>query len=264
MMTSSFMSKKLGEERKSLNHRESTPLYVQLKQDLSQQMDLGRLKPGQPIPSERSLCAKYRISRTTVRQALSEMINEGVLYRKQGKGTFVIQRKVNQGLVHIVNFARTVLELGLRPSTRILGNQIMPADIQTAKTLDVSLTSQILKLTLLGKGDAIPLVLYESYFPLPLGQRMAKEASRLEKKDLPFSTYDLYDKIGGVTPRSVVQTFEAITADNRLAAIMKVRRGTPIFMITSIFQTADHRPLEFRTALYRGDRYKFHLTRELS
>lgn len=247
-----------------LNHQESTPLYIQLKQDLFQQMDIGRLKPGQPIPSERSLCAKYRISRTTVRQALSEMINAGLLYRKQGKGTFVIQRKVNQGLVRFRNFERTVLELGMEPSTRILGNDIVPADIQTAKILDVPLTSQILKLSLLGKGDNVPLVLYESYFPLRFGQRMAKEAARLEKKGAPFSTYDLYEGMGSIAPRSVVQTFEAIIADHRIAAIMKLKKGTPIFMITSIFQTVDQRPLEFRTALYRGDRYKFHLTREFS
>ena len=247
-----------------LNHQDATPLYVQLKQDLFQQMNLGQLKPGQPIPSERSLCAKYRISRTTVRQALSEMINAGILSRKQGKGTFVIERRVNQGLVRIVNFERTVLELGLKPSTQVLGNDVIPADIQMAKILDVPLTSQILKLTLLGKGDATPLVLYESYFPLQFGQRMAKKAAQLEKKGAPFSTYDLYERMGSVTPRSVAQTFEAITADDRLAAIMKVRKGLPIFMITSIFQTVDQRPLEFRTALYRGDRYKFHLTREFA
>jgi len=247
-----------------LNHQDATPLYVQLKQDLFQQMNLGQLKPGQPIPSERSLCAKYRISRTTVRQALSEMINAGILSRKQGKGTFVIERRVNQGLVRIVNFERTVLELGLKPSTQVLGNDVIPADIQMAKILDVPLTSQILKLTLLGKGDATPLVLYESYFPLQFGQRMAKKAAQLEKKGAPFSTYDLYERMGSITPRSVAQTFEAITADDRLAAIMKVRKGLPIFMITSIFQTADQRPLEFRTALYRGDRYKFHLTREFA
>src|SRR5512139_107834 len=115
-------------------------------------MDLGRLKPGQPIPSERSLCETYRISRTTVRQAVSEMINAGLLCRKQGKGTFVTERKVNQGLVRFVNFERTVLELGLKPSTRVLGNDVIPVDIRMAKLLDIPLTSQVLKLTLLGKG----------------------------------------------------------------------------------------------------------------
>jgi GntR family transcriptional regulator len=256
--------KKRKEERNVLNHQESTPLYVQLKQDLSQQMDLGRLKPGQLIPSERSLCEKYRISRTTVRQALSEMINAGLLCCKQGKGTFVTERKVNQGLVRFVNFERTVLELGLKPSTQVLDNDVIPVDIQMAKILDLPLTSQVLKLTLLGKGDATPLVLYESYFPVRFGQAMAKEAALRGKKGIPFSTYDLYERVGSVTPRSVTQTFEAITADDRLVAIMKVRKGAAIFMITSIFQTADQSPLEFRTALYRGDRYKFHLTREFA
>ena len=247
-----------------LNHQESTPLYIQLKHDLSRQMDLGRLKPGQPIPSERSLCENYRISRTTVRQALSEMINAGLLSRKQGKGTFVTERKVNQGLVRLVSFERTVLDLGLKPSTRVLGNDVIPVDIRMAKILDIPLTSQVLKLTLLGKGDATPLVLYESYFPVRFGRGMAKEAARLEQEGTPFSTYDLYERAGGVTPRSVAQTFEAVTANERLAAIMKVRKGTAIFMITSIFQTADQHPLEFRTAVYRGDRYKFHLTREFA
>jgi GntR family transcriptional regulator len=152
----------------------------------------------------------------------------------------------------------------MKPSTKILSNEVIPADIQTAKILDIPLTSQILKLSLLGKGDNAPLVLYESYFPLRFGQRMAKEAVRRERKGIPFSTYDLYEKMGSVTPRSVVQTFEAITADDRLAKIMKVKKGSAIFMITSIFQTADQRPLEFRTALYRGDRYRFHITRDFS
>ena len=249
---------------KLLKPQEPTPLYKQLSDLLRQQIEEGKIKPDHPIPSERSLCEKFRISRITVRQAISEMINQGMLYRKQGKGTFVAKRKINQGLVRFVNFARTVLELGMKPSTKIIRNDILPADIQIAKILDIPVTSQILKLSLLGMGDDEPLVLYESYFPLPLGKKLAKEAVIREKKQEPFSTYDLYEKTSNVLPRFVTQTFEAITADDRLASIMKVKKGAPIFMITSIFQTMDHLPLEFRTAMYRGDRYKFHITREFS
>ena len=247
-----------------LNHKESTPLYKQLLDVVRHQIEEGKIKPNQPIPSERSLCKDYRISRITVRQSISELINEGLLYKKQGKGTFVSPKKVNQGLVRFVNFARTVLELGLKPTTKILRNEVLPADVQIAKILDIPLTSQILKLSLLGMGDYEPFVFYESYFPLALGKKISIEATRREKKQLPFSTYDLYGKATGVSPRFVVQTFEAMAADDRLAFTMKVKKGAPIFMITSIFQTADYRPLEFRTALYRGDRYKFHMTREFS
>ena len=247
-----------------LNPKKPTPLYKQLLHVVRRQIEEGKIKPNHPIPSERSLCKDYRISRITVRQSISELINEGLLYKKQGKGTFVSPKKVNQGLVRFVNFARTVLDLGLKPTTKILTNKALPADVHIAKILDIPVTSQILKLSLLGMGDHDPLVLYESYFPLALGKRISMEATRRERKQLPFSTYDLYGKTTNVSPRFVVQTFEAMTADVRLASTMKVKEGAPIFMITSIFQTADHRPLEFRTALYRGDRYKFHMTREFS
>lgn len=247
-----------------LRHDESTPLYKQLKEILRQQVEQGEFKPDHPIPSERSLCKKYSISRTTVRQALSEIINEGLLYTKQGKGTFVARRKISHGLVRIVDFARTVLDLGMKPSTKILGSELIPADIQTAKVLDIPITSQIMKLSLLGMGDDDPLVLYISYFPLYLGKKMAKEAAKREKEGLPFSTYDLYGEPCGVFPGTVNQTFEAINADENLASILSVEKGAAIFMITSVFITGDHRPLEFRKAMYRGDRYKFYITRELS
>ena len=247
-----------------LKPQEPTPLYKQLSDLLRRQIEEGKIKPDHSIPSERSLCEKFRISRITVRQAISEMINQGMLYRKQGKGTFVAKRKINQGLVRFVNFSRTVLELGMKPSTKILRNDLLPADIQIAKILDIPVTSQILKLSLLGMGDDEPLVLYESYFPLPLGKKMAREAIRREKRSMSFSTYDLYGESSGVFPTSVNQTFEAISADERLSSLMRVEKGTAIFMITSVFTAQDQRPLEFREAMYRGDRYKFHIMRELS
>jgi GntR family transcriptional regulator len=247
-----------------LNNHESTPLYKQLKELLHKQIEQGKFKSDHPIPSERVLCQKYHISRITVRQAISEMINEGILFRKQGKGTYVGKRKVTQGLARIVNFTRTVMDLGMKPSTKILGNDVIPADFQIAKVLDIPVTSQILKLSLLGMGDREPLVFYESYFPLSLGRQMAREAKRREKRGIPFSTYDLYGEPTGVVPKSVNQTFEAITADERLSSLLHVKKGSAIFMITSVFITQDQRPVEFRKAMYRGDRYKFYITRDFS
>lgn len=247
-----------------LRQNQSTPLYEQLKVILRQDIEREKFKPDHPIPSERSLCDKFRISRITVRQAISEMINEGLLYRKQGKGTFVARRKINQGLTRIINFTRTVMDLGMEPSTRVLKKEILPADFQISKTLDIPITSQILNLSLLGLGDGEPLVSYESFFPLEIGKKMAKEAIQREKRGISFSTYDLYGESVRLFPGRVNQTFEATVADEGLASLMLVEKGAPIFMITSVFFTMDQRPLEFRKAMYRGDRYKFHITRELS
>jgi GntR family transcriptional regulator len=231
---------------------------------LRQQIDERKFEPDHAIPSERILCRTYKISRITVRQAISEMMNEGILYRKPGKGTFVAKKKVNQGLVRFVNFSKTVLDLGMKPATKILENEIIPSDIQLARTLDIPATGQVLKLSLLGKGDEEPLVFYESYFPVALGRRMAREAVKREREGIPFSTYDLYGESSGISFGRVTQTLEAVIADDTITTLMHVRRGSALLMVTSIFFAPDQRPLEFRKAMYRGDRYKFHITRELS
>src|SRR4030043_1085420 len=131
-----------GRRFRLLKNNDPTPLYRQLLAILHQQIEERKYKPDDPIPSERSLCQTYKISRITVRQAISEMINEGTLYRKQGKGTFVAKQKVNQGLVRLGNFARTVLDLGMKPSTKVLEHEVLPADIQLAKVRDIPATSQ--------------------------------------------------------------------------------------------------------------------------
>ena len=180
-----------------LKNNDPTPLYRQLMEILRQQIEQGKFKPDHLIPSERSLCDTYKISRITVRQAISEMINEGTLYRKQGKGTFVARRKINQGLVRFVNFSKTVLDLGMNPSTKILGNDIVPADIQMARVLDIPVTSQVLKLSLLGMGDGEPLVLYESYFPSLLARRWPKRQAKERKKGSRFRLMISMEKLRG-------------------------------------------------------------------
>jgi GntR family transcriptional regulator len=240
------------------------PLYKQLKKNLYDQIETGFFKPGQLIPSERNLCQRYGMSRITVRRCLEEMANEGMLYRKHGKGTFVAPSKVKQGLARIVNFSRTVLELGMQPSTIILSMESIVADVHIAKVFDLPIATLFQKLALLGKGDEEPLVLYESYFPPKIGQKMIPEAMSRGEKGIPFSTYDLYGEATGIFPSAVNQTFEATTADDRLSQVLKLEKGAPVLLITSIFLNGNQEPLEFRKATYRADRYKFHILREFS
>jgi GntR family transcriptional regulator len=240
------------------------PLYKQLKKSLYDQIETGLFKPGQMIPSERNLCRQYNMSRITVRRCIEEMTNEGLLYRKHGKGTFVSPAKVKQGLARIVTFSRTVLELGMKPSTAILSIETIAADVHIAKVFALSIATFFQKLVLLGMGDEDPLVLYESYFPMKIGQKMVSEALNREKKGMPFSTYDLYGEPTGILPATVNQTFEATAADDRLSQVLKLKKGVPVLLITSIFLNGNQEPLEFRKATYRADRYKFHILREFT
>lgn len=243
---------------------EDIPLYKQMINRLIEQIEAGFYKPGRMIPSERALCKSYGVSRITVRRCLSEMIHNGILYRQQGRGSFVAKRQVKQGLARIVSFSRTVMELGMQPSTTLLSSELIAADVLMVKVFSLPVSSSVLKLSLLGKGDEEPLVLYESYFRPEQGRRLVQEAIRREEEGVAYSTYDLYGEATGIFPVTVNQTFEATTADNRLSAILKLKKGFPILLITSVFMNHDQEPLEFRRAMYRGDRYKFHIQRDFS
>lgn len=239
------------------------PLYEKLKKSLSDRIENGLFLPGQLIPSERALCLQYGISRITVRRCLSEMIHEGLLTNKQGKGTFVARPKIRQGLAGIATFTRTVQALGMKPSTSIVFADVTEADGEVAKEFGLPPASSFLKLTLLGKGDDEPLVLYESFYPPDAGRRMVEIARQKEAKGKPFSSLDLYKKME-VVPVLLNQTFEAVVANEQLSGLMQVKKGSPILRIKTLFLDGVHKPLEFRRAMYRGDRYKFHITREFS
>ena len=197
-----------------LNAQDAIPLYEKLRDLLREQIEQGRYRPGEPIPSERELCRAHRISRITVRQAIAGMIHDGLLVRKQGKGTFVARRKVSQGLSRIVTFRRTVLDIGMKPSTRILSHGLLPADLEVASVLKLPGAGQVLRLVLLGRGDDQPLVVYESFFPPAIGRKMTAEARARERRNRPFSSYDLYARATGCTPARVSQALEAVAADD--------------------------------------------------
>jgi GntR family transcriptional regulator len=247
-----------------LNPREATPLYEKLRAILHQQIEDGRYRPDEAIPSERELCRQYHISRITVRQAIAQMINDGALYRKQGKGTFVARRKVDQGLARIVTFRRTVMDIGMKPSTRILFHGLLPADLEVASVLKLPDAGQVLKLVLLGLGNGQPLVVYESYFPPAVGKKMLQAAMAKEKQRAAFSSYDLYGKTTGIFPCKVNQAFEAVAAGEHQIRDLKIPRGTALLKVTSVFMTGEDLPIELRRALYRGDFYKFTISRELA
>src|SRR5260221_8871925 len=98
------------------------PRYYQLKEIMRERVRAGEWKPGDLIPCERELGEKYGISRMTARQALTELVNEGLFYREQGKGTFVSQRKITQQLIPLTGFTEDIRERGQRPGTKVLSS----------------------------------------------------------------------------------------------------------------------------------------------
>lgn len=242
----------------------SRPLYKQLKEYLYEEIEKGRLKPDQQIASERELCRRFRLSRTTVRQALAEAIAEGVFYRIPGKGTFVAKpKKVEQQAYAITNFMDTMLAKGWQPGMEVLEQQVIPADIELSKILQVGIGEKLVYLRLLGKGDDEPMALYTIYLPHELGRSITESQQNNQEGHglwIPLLTH--HAKKLGLDLAYADQGFEAGNAHGSVAELLQIPEGAPILKVTSITYTSDDIPVEFRRVCYRGDKYRFTIRRK--
>jgi len=240
----------------------SVPLHEQLKNLITKHIKEGVFRPDQQIPSERELCEKYGVSRITVRQAINDLVNSGLLYRAHGKGTYVSNPKIEVKLSSMINFQQTLMKQGFVASTRMLKTEQIPNDFFLSRVLNVNMVDQITNLQLVGLGNDSPVVFYDSYFGPEIGPKMVEAAQQEIKKNAPFSTLDLYQYLN-ITPTHVEQTFEAVAVSEDIAGILQVEPKFSVLLVTSVLYDGE-RPLEYRTAYYRGDKYKFFLTRQLT
>src|SRR5918994_5276433 len=108
------------------------PRYYQLKEVIRERIRSGDWAPGTLIPSERQLCERYGISRMTARQSITDLVNEGLLYREQGKGTYVGRPKIAQQLLRLTGFTEDMKVREQRPGAKVLAAELWPADAATA------------------------------------------------------------------------------------------------------------------------------------
>ncbi|MFZ5944723.1 MAG: GntR family transcriptional regulator [Bacillota bacterium] len=244
-----------------ISKNDSVPLHKQVEAILKD-LIINKLKPDDQIPSERDLCKMYGLSRTTIRQAINKEVNEGNLYRIQGKGTFVAKPKIYQELFKMSSFKETILARGMKPKMMIYSSDFLIANLQTATLLNISPHEEILKIILVGYADEEPIALYKSYLPAGLGQLTLKEAEKCEKNGEAFSTFELYKNCCDVEPHITNQTFEAILPNDFSAKVLKICNNQPVFKVTSLVYTKENKPIEYKEAYYRGDKFKFNISRK--
>lgn len=252
----------MADTRSCLDHRSPVPLHVQLKEILQNWIEHGQLSRGGRVPSERELCEQFQVSRTTVRQALAQAEREGLLVRIHGKGTYVAPPKIAQPLVQITGFAETIRARGQEPAIRLLGVRSLPADVTLATLLETEPGAPLTEITILGLADGEPMVLYVHHLPPTLGPQVAEKSRERAQHGQLFTMYELYGEILGLRVVNVQQTFEAIPAEESVARLLGLRRGAPVFAVTSLVRDERGKPLEHRRATYRGDKYRFNVQRQ--
>jgi GntR family transcriptional regulator len=227
------------------------PKYHRLKEALLE--IIGELPAGSLLPTERALCETYGVSRTTVRQALQELLVEGRLYRLQGKGTFVARPKMVQTLA-LTSYTEDMQARGLAPASRLLAAERLPADAEVAEMLDLRPGTDVLRLERLRLADREPMAVETLFVE---SARFPALEHRLSQGS---SFYELLRTHYRVALAEGEETIESALASAADARLLGTEVGSAVLLLTRRTWDSDGRPVEFVRSLYRGDRYRF-LTR---
>jgi len=228
------------------------PLYFQLKELLRQEIESGHWQPGQRIPSEAELCQAFDISRSVVRQALRELEYQGLLYREQGKGTFVAQPKISESLMQdLSGFYEDMVTKGLTPLTKVLRQEIQPAHKKIANYLQIEPGDRVIVIERLRSVENEPIVLVTTYLPYDICPDLINEDLSTQ------SLYALLEKKHGLELSHGRRTIEAVAANQYEAQLLGVEEGAPLVLLDSVSYLRDGRPIEYFHAVHRGDRSRF-------
>jgi len=228
------------------------PRYNQLKELIRDRICSGEWSPGSLIPSERALCERYGISRMTARQSVTELVHEGLLYREQGRGTYVGRPKIAQQLLRLTGFTEDMQAREQRPGAKVLSAEMWPANEATAERLRVKVGQPVYRLRRLRMADAEPLAVETSCISF-LG------CERLLHHDLERdSLYRLLEVTYDVPPLEAEQELEADLAGSEEALLLQVAPGSPVLRTRRITETRRGLPVEYATSVYRGDKYRFY------
>ena len=226
------------------------PLYYQLVNIIKRNITAGTLKPGDVLPSESEMCKSFDISRSTVRQAVSMLEDEGLVVRKQGRGTYVAQPKLHRMTQQLYSFTNEISSLGQRPSSRLVEYEVMEPTPDIVKMLELEDSSTpVYKFSRIRYMDDEALILETSFYP----QYLYPELTRPMVEQNSF--YALLVQ-RGIVPTEAVDSYEAVVLNRREAEILGCRPGSSAFAVQRVTRMSDGKPCEFTQSLIRGDRVK--------
>lgn len=236
-----------GRKSTMLEQDSSVPRYYQLKEIIREQC--ASWEPGQLIPSELELCQMYSVSRTTVRKALDHLTQEGLLYRIQGKGTFVAPPKVRARFVHqIAGIYEDMASRGITVRTQVLEQAVVPASKLVAPELQLVVGSPVIKLVRLRFVGDEPLLVSTTFLPY-------RSFPGLENEDLTnVSLYAVLREKYGVRLGHGTRFVEAVLCTDEEAELLHIAPATPLLVVSGTMYDTEGRPVEHGFARHRGDR----------
>jgi GntR family transcriptional regulator len=228
------------------------PLYEQIKILLTQSLVAGEWKPGEAIPSEMELAARFRVSQGTVRKAIDELASEHILVRRQGKGTFVASHSEPS---YQYRFLRVMPDTGekLHPRNVLLDLRRGKASAEIARALAIKAGSAVHQIRRVLEFRERPLILDEMV--LAAARFPGLTVARLE--EYKGSMYSFYEEVYGLRMIRAEERIRAVSADDETAARLRVAKGTPLLCVDRIAFTYGDMPVEWRRGLCLTDGFSY-------
>ncbi|WP_281972698.1 GntR family transcriptional regulator [Ruegeria faecimaris] len=225
------------------------PRYVQLRRRLQEGIDTGVLPPKSSLPSERELVEITDLSRVTVRKAIQELVQEGVIEQRQGSGSFIRERmpRVEQSLTHLTSFTEDMSSRGMKTASKWLERGVFAPTQEEIAALSLSEGEQISRIYRLREADGRPLALEKAALPLDILPNPI---------EVTTSLYEVLDRLGR-RPVRAVQKISALNLAAREAELLDVPEGAAGLNIERVSFLRNGRVAELTRSLYRGDAYDF-------
>ena len=230
-----------------------SPLYRQIKSLIVQALESDEWRPGEAIPSEQELAARFGVSQGTVRKAVDELAAENVLVRKQGKGTFVVSHHDPR---QFFRFLRLVPDDGslTQPQSVPLDCWRAKAGQEAARVLQIPVGDPIIILRRVLKFSGKPVVLDEIYLPGEVFEGLTLDTL----KEWKGSLYSFFETRFGVRMLRAEEHIRAVAADRMAAETLGVKEGTPLLSVERVTYTYNDRPVEWRRGRYLTTQYHYH------
>jgi GntR family transcriptional regulator len=231
---------------------EDVPFYKQLRNKILDEIESGKLKQGDKLPSERELAEQFQISRMTARHTLSMLEREGVVERRVGSGTFINNKKIEMDFVTFNSFTKNMLNKGLIPSTQILSIQKMEATANLAQKLKLAQGDMMFAIKRLRLVNETPIAIEESFLPEKLCPGLNDIITEND------SLYELLEREYGIVLVMAKEYMQVTVSDESESKLLKIRSESPCIFQEAVAFDKNEQEIEFSTSLTRSDIVKFY------
>lgn len=237
----------------TLSQESDIPLYSQLVSIVKRNISAGTLTTGDLLPSESELCRTFDISRSTVRQAIGALENEGLVVRKQGRGTYVAEPKVRRKTEMVYSFTSEMSSMGLTPSSKLIEFDIIDPTPDIVKVLQLNGPDcKVFRFTRIRSVDGQPLTLETSFYPQFIYPKLTRDLLQTH------SFYSLLYEVG-IIPANATDSYEAVIIGRKEAELLDCKPGTCGFFVQRRTFTESGMVYEFTQSLMRADRSKLEI-----